>query len=166
MELSLYIQRELSKIKNISSQVDHTKDFVSERAEAIELDSTSRPVTASELKEAEQGLEQVEHGRDVDIPKLESTFSSLSSFLIKAAAKELNDDYKRSEVSLGRMKKLYEGLTSKTEEVTKKYKKCIEMLETLEKDESLDLERVNELRIISEKLLEEELAIYGPSDEP
>lgn len=82
--------------------------------------------------------------------------------MLKSLKNQLNEDNKSSQKSIGSMKKNYEELQKKIEAVNVGFGDCRAMVDNFEDQfENEDLERVNEVQMINERLGEEEENIYG-----
>lgn len=88
--------------------------------------------------------------------------NNLEAYSVKSLKSQLNDDNKKSQVSIGKMKKNFEQLQKQIEAVNVKFGDCRVMVDNFEEDfENDDLERLNRVQEINEMLTEEEANIYG-----
>ena len=100
-----------------------------------------------------------------DLPKVIKNVDGLEMFMIKSLKNQLNDDNKKSQVLISKMKKNYETFQKQFEQLIQKYGSCRSQVDKFDdKFDTEDLERINEIQQIEDKLYDEDLNIYGKQD--
>ena len=96
------------------------------------------------------------------MPKVRKNIDGLENFVLKSLKNQLNDDNKKSQVLISKMKKSYEELQKKIEAVSLKYSDAREQFDELqERFDNADMERQTEFKELEDLLQDQEKNIYG-----
>ena len=122
-----------------------------------ESQTASNMLKQDEIKQLQQCLKAFVKIHGVEVPKVTKNIDDLESYVIKSLKNQLNDDNKKSQTLIAKIKKSYEDLQKKIEAVVHQHGGCYELLKAFsERFDSDDQGRINEIEAIEERLKEED----------
>lgn len=163
-----FLNKEIMRYRNAISSVEANSETVHEAASLLKQQIESREgnrVNCEDLEEIKNNFKKVEKLETYEFPKIVKNIEGLEMFMIKSLKNQLNDDNKKSQVLISKMKKNYETFQKQFEQLILQYGNCRSQVDSFdEKFDTEDLERINEIQLIEDKLYDEDLNIYGKSE--
>ena len=163
-----FLNKEIMRYRNAISSVEANSETVHEAASLLKQQIESREgnkVNCEDLEDIKNNFKKVEKLETYEFPKIVKNIEGLEMFMIKSLKNQLNDDNKKSQVLISKMKKNYETFQKQFEQLIQQYGNCRSQVDSFdEKFDTEDLERINEIQLIEDKLYDEDLNIYGKSE--
>jgi 3-methyladenine DNA glycosylase AlkC len=120
-------------------------------------DGESAVIDQEDMKTLKNCLKQFVKIEEVEMPKIIKSIDDLETYVLKSLKNQLNDDNKKSQQFISKIKKNFEDLGKKIDAVIVLYGESIDfMKEFSERFENEDMERLNELRVLEERLDDEQ----------
>ena len=123
----------------------------------------SNNIKPEDLHMLKMNLKSLEKLADIDIPRIKKNIDLLEHFTIKTLKNKLNEDNKRSQTKISKMKRNYEDLQKEIDALNSKLAKVrIEANEIRVRLDNEDMEKDNEIRTkIDDRLCECDKDING-----
>lgn len=103
---------------------------------------------------------------DADMSRLHAAIDGLEAFVIKGLKNQLNEDNKKSQTTLSKVKKRYEEFVRTFEQLDATYNGAIGQVNGFnDKFVSDDVERLTEIESLKERLTEEQESISSTASE-
>lgn len=166
-----FLNKEILRYRTAVNSLDSQRALYMEETEGIEdkfsmagalEGSRSSPISQDELQKLRDNLKHLQKQEDVEIPKVKKAVEGLEQFVTRSLKNHLNEDNKRSQTQISKVKKSYEEFLRQFEKLNQTYNECVQKVNNFNaKFDSDDLERLNQVRELQDRLKEEEQGITG-----
>ena len=143
----LFLKKEVNRNKGaLVTLKASNEDILGDAQDMNKEKLIDRNVEVEDLAVSKQMLKALQKIESVDIPRIKRNIDQLEAFTLKNLKNTLNDDNKKSQVQISKMKKNYEDLQRIIDSLNMKHVKVsgdvIRLKENFSND---DLERINEM---------------------
>ena len=155
----VFLKKEVARYHAAIETLQAHKDATLEDSNQINnenLKNLNKTIDMDDIQKLRQNLKSLQKQDQVDVPRIKRNIDQLEGFCLKALKNQLNDDNRRSQAQISKMKKNYEDLQKHIDALNKKIGSTSGEVQKL-KDHFVneDLERENEFfNTMSSKLAE------------
>ena len=138
----VFIKREVTRLRGCVGTSKALTTEILDDAAKVKMEKT---YSLDDLYQLRQSLQTLKDQESVDIPKLRKNLDNLEGFNVKSLRNTLNDDNKKSQNQIFRMKKNFEDLQVWIDKLNTKIADSQRSLDDLLSFSNEDLERDNEV---------------------
>ena len=164
----VFLRKEVARYRASLEWVQKQKDTTLEMSVEINGENQKKALASNNIKPEDlhmlkMNLKSLEKLADIDIPRIKKNIDLLEHFTIKTLKNKLNEDNKRSQTKISKMKRNYEDLQKEIDALNSKLAQVrIEANEIRVRLDNEDMEKDNEIRTkIDDRLCECDKDING-----
>lgn len=153
-----FMNKEILRCRTALNSLDSRRGLYVQEAEVIEDKfSMSSTLDQEDLDKLRENLKHVQKQDEADLPKIKKSVDGLEQYVMRCLKNQLNGDNKQSQTQISKVKKNYEEFLKQFERLNHTYNDCVQKVNNFNgKFDSEDLERMNQLKELQERLKEEE----------
>ena len=166
----IFLKKEVTRYRSALQSVKSNKDHhlsASQQVNNEVMKSRIPDIQLGDVQALRQHFKALEKLQGTDVPRIRRNIDQLEAFSLKALKNQLNDDNKKSQNQISKMKKNYEDLQKQIDTLNLKITKVQGEVDGLkEQFTNEDLERINEIQSsLDDKLNECDRDVNGDKAE-